>query len=78
MFSARGNAINTLSYFKECSANNNDNRDISNNDINKEHNEYKLGSGDQERTGPISAGQFNRSSQDGQFRTGQVRMGLIC
>ena len=47
MLSARGNAINTLSYFKECSANiNNDNRDISNNDINKEHNESKLGSGE--------------------------------
>ena len=45
MLSARGNAINTLSYFKECSANiNNDNRDISNNEINKEHNESKLSS----------------------------------
>ena len=26
---------------------NNDNRDISNNDINKKHNEYKLGSGEE-------------------------------
>ena len=43
----RGNANNTLSYFKECSANiNNDNRDISNNNIDEEHNDNKLGSGE--------------------------------
>ena len=41
MLSARGNAINTLSYFKECSANDkhNDNEDIFNNETLDDHND---------------------------------------